>query len=570
MPSCATCTSAFVIHPDETAFLQKMTFRFGATDVQLPPPIFCPDCRCKRRTCYRNEQSLHKIRSAFSGKDVISIFAETPPWGEPYKIYDQDEWRSDAWDPMDYGRDPDLSKPILGQLATLQKDVPRMALITLGNENSAFTTGTAYCKNCYLINSSEYCEDCYYGKLLQKCQNAVDCSYLYDSQHCYECFSVYTSYGCQYLSFSQNCQDCFFSSNLKGCKNCCLCTNLDHKEYHFQNQPLSKQEYEARLATFRGSLAKTEQMKTLWRTQLDVMVRKYANIVNSDNCSGDYIEHSRNCLDCYDVNSSEDCRYVQVGVNVKDNYDASNMYLKSELCYDTLGTIECHTVAYCLFVFHSQRLLYCDYCFSCSDCFGCSGLTRKKHCVFNKQYTKEEYETLVPKIIEHMKNDGGGAMEAGTGKAGGSWGLFYLPQYSMFAYNESLASEYFVMERDAAVEAGFHWRETDQKNYRPQSATIPDGIDGVPESIVQEILACRDCRKNFRIVPQELEFYRSMIVPVPQKCPDCRHRARMQLRNPRKLWDRQCGTCGKGVQSTYAPDRPEKILCENCYLKEVY
>jgi hypothetical protein len=27
----------------------------------------------------------------------------------------------------------------------------------------------------------------------------------------------------------------------------------------------------------------------------------------------------------------------------------------------------------------------------------------KEYCILNKQYTKEEYEILVPKIIEHMK-----------------------------------------------------------------------------------------------------------------------------------------------------------------------
>ncbi len=554
---CITCASTFTIHPDEEAFVQRMVFEFGDKKITPPLPVQCPDCRLQIRASHRNEQYMYKVRSAFSGKDIVSLYHETPTWGASYQIYAQDEWRSDAWDPMSYARDFDATRPFFDQFAALQKDLPRMALISIGNENSGFSTGTAYCKNCYLINSSEYCEDCYYGKLLQKCSDSMDCSYLYNSQLCYECFSVYDSYNCQFVSFSTNSRDCFFSSNLTGCNNCCLCTNLNHKEYHFMNEPLSKDEYERRLKEFRGSFERNGQMKQLRGKLMHKMIRKYANIVNSEGCTGDYIENSRNCVDCYDVNESQDCRYVTVGVNVKDNYDCSNMYLKPELCYQTLGTIEVYGSAYCLFVFHSQRLLYCDYCFNCSDCFGCSGLTRKKFCIFNKQYSKEEYEELVPKIIAQMIK-------------AGEWGLYFPGKYSPFGYNESLAQEYFPLTEAEAKEKGFHWRAKDARDYKPQTCTLADHIDQTTDAVTQEILACATCGKNYRVIPQELALYRRQILPLPRHCPDCRHRERMMLRNPRKLWARKCSKCGKELQSTYAPERPEVIACEECYLKEVY
>lgn len=44
----------------------------------------------------------------------------------------------------------------------------------------------------------------------------------------------------------------------------------------------------------------------------------------------------------------------------------------------------------------------------------------------------------------------------------------------------------------------------------------------------------------------------------------------MALRNPRKLWKRQCGKCGKEIQTTYSPERPETVYCEGCYLSVVY
>lgn len=555
--ACTRCKQPFTVYPDEEAFVGNMKFTFGNTVVSPVLSPYCPDCRTQIRTSHRNERFLYKVRSSCSGKDIVALYDEKPLAGEPYKIFSQDEWRSDVWDPLSFGRDFDFSRSFFEQFGQLQRDVPRMALISLSNENSGYTTGTAFCKNCYLINSSENCEDCYYGKLMQKCVRGVDCHYLYDSQYCYECFSVSHSYNCQYVSFSQNCESCYFSSNLKGCKNCCLCTNLNHKEYHFMNQPLSKEEYEERLHAFQGDTARTEDMKKLYGEAMRTMLRKYANIVNCDACSGDYIENSKMCFDCYDVTDSQDCRHVQVGVNVKDNYHCSNMYIKPELCYETLGTIEVYNAAYSLFVFHSQNLLYCEYCFTCKDCFGCSGLTHKQYCIFNKQYTKEEYEVLVPKIVDHMKKTS-------------EWGLYFPPQLSPFGYNESLASEYFPLSKEEAIAQGFTWRDADMREFRPPTAQLPNTIDEAKDELTQEIFACSDCKKNYRIIPQELAFYREFKVPLPHRCPDCRYTQRMRLRNPRKLWGRSCMKCDKDIQTTYAPDRPETVYCEECYLQTVF
>jgi len=53
----------------------------------------------------------------------------------------------------------------------------------------------------------------------------------------------------------------------------------------------------------------------------------------------------------------------------------------------------------------NSELLYCDYCMNCQNCFGCAGLKNQQYCILNKQYTKEEYEKLVPQIIEKMISD---------------------------------------------------------------------------------------------------------------------------------------------------------------------
>lgn len=83
---------------------------------------------------------------------------------------------------------------------------------------------------------------------------------------------------------------------------------------------------------------------------------------------------------------------------------------------------------------------------------------------------------------------------------------------------------------------------------------------------------CKNCQKNFKIVKQKLDYYRKHVIPVPQECPDCRYSARIKLRSPRRLWHRQCMNegCNNEFETTYSPDRPEKVYCEECYHKEIY
>ena len=108
---------------------------------------------------------------------------------------------------------------------------------------------------------------------------------------------------------------------------------------------------------------------------------------------------------------------------------------------------------------------------------------------------------------------------------------------------------------------------------------ISDMIQDVPETLVKEILACVDCGRNYKVIAQELAFYKKIGVPVPRQCTECRHHARNKRAGERVLHHRQCmcslaghdhvGQCVHKFETTYAPERPEKVYCETCYQKEV-
>jgi hypothetical protein len=175
----------------------------------------------------------------------------------------------------------------------------------------------------------------------------------------------------------------------------------------------------------------------------------------------------------------------------------------------------------------------------------------------NKQYSKEEYFKLREKIIRHMKTTG-------------EWGEFFPVASSVFPYNHSVAQDFFPLTKEEALTKGFKWKEDESSaKYDGPVYKAPEKIEDVTDEILDKILTCEVTNKNYRIIKPELEFYRKMRLPVPRLCPDERHRRRMIFRNPRKLWAQQCADCQSEIQTSYPPDRKEKIICEKCYLKIV-
>jgi len=375
LKTCEITSKQFEITNSDLEFLTKISPTFNGKRFEIPPPTISPEERMRRRTAHRNEWSFHHNKSAMSGKPLISIYR--PDSG--YKVYSHDEWFSDKWDPINYGQDFNENKSFFEQLHELDKNVPKLTTTAFNNENCEFTSGTGCCKNCYLINCSEYDEDCYYGKLIQSSKNCVDCAFIYDCELMYECFYVRNGYNCKFVYYSQNVVDCWFCDDLKNCQNCFLCTNLVGKKYHFFNQALAKEEYEKRVKEFVGSFQNFESAKKLFNDLRAKRIYKYANIINSENCTGDFINNCKNCLNSFEMNDSQDCKNIQVGVNIKDCMDCSNMYIKPELSYEVLSTLETYNIHFCLNVYYSNNMWYCLNCKSCKNCFGCSGLQNQEY-----------------------------------------------------------------------------------------------------------------------------------------------------------------------------------------------
>ncbi len=581
MPAiCTQCSAEFEITTDDLEFYEKVSPIFNGKKELIPPPTLCPDCRVQRRMAWRNDRTFYHRKSDLTGKPIISIY---PP-KTPFPVYHQNEWYGDRWDPMSYGIKVDLSRSFFEQLNTLRMKVPRLGMDGVNCENSDYCNYCGDDKNCYLDIAGEANEDCYFDLFTKYSKNCVDCTFAYHSTLCYECIQVYNSYALRSCMYMEDCSDCAFCFDCKGCTNCLLSTNLRNKEYCIMNEQHTKEEYEKKLkelALDRGSSMKN--VADIWKKmRIEKGIYRDMYCMGSEDSAGNDIKNSQRCTHVFNVSGSQDCKYLYDVLDATDCQDLNYSLYKPEVSYELISTLQMRFSAFCMASHYSNNLFYCDLTNNCHDCFGCIGLNRKQYCILNTQYTKEEYETLVPKIIERMRGtplrlpDGSSPLRPGGATEGQvaehEWGEFQPASLSLFGYNETVAQEYMPLTKADVLKRGWKWTdETESRQeYAGPPANVPDSIHDVSDDLAKQVLTCEVSGKPYKILAQELAFYRQMSIPVPRRCPPQRHKDRNELRNPRKLWNRECAKCSNEIQTTYASERPEIVYCESCYLQAVY
>ena len=537
--SCVSCGQRFTVTPDEDAFREKVAPLFAGKTYPIPSPTHCPPCRQQRRVAQANQMHLYKRKCGLTGEEMVSNYHPS----DPYPVYKQKVWWTDRYDPLQYGRDFDFSRPLFEQYNELLLLVPRHNVNTAYefDENADFTNYATNNKNCYLIFDSDYNRDCYYSYSLNHCESCMDCLRIRKGELLYECVDCVECYHCKYLRDCTNCSDSLFLSNCIGCKHCILCSNLQNKEYCIRNQQVSRQEYERTLVALQSgtTIRKYREEFEVFRLRFP---QKYMHGVHNEDVLGDYVTNSKHARHCFDSSDMWDCTYCyQIWEPVKDSLDLQEIG-DAELCYESaFGGLKSRNLLFTSHCFSNVRLTYCTYCMNCSDLFGCVGMKRNQYCIFNKQYSKEEYEALAGRIITHMQKTG-------------EWGEYFPVQYACFPYNTTLAQEYFPLSREEVLQRGWKWRE--EKDEIPQvkktipAGKLPETIDAIPDDILNWAVTCEVTKRPFRIIKQELDLYRQLAVPIPHLHPDERHKRRMALRNPRHLWSRKCQKCGKTIDSS--------------------
>ena len=564
---CQNCKKDFTIEPEDFNFYEK---------IKVPPPTFCSECRLQRKLAWRNERSLYKRKCDAPGHDEILISMYSPDIKIP--VYDQHYWHGDGWDATDYGKDYDLSKPFFEQFKDLFFSVPTPNVLNINNNNSEYCNFVFDSKNCYLNFASDMNEDTAYLYHSIENRRCFDMLGARKNENCYELIDTDECYGSEHLTLCESCIDSKYCYDCKNCQNCLGCFGLRNAKYQIFNKQYTPEEYKKEIEKLENEEYRNN-FETKFNNVLLQYPRKFSNNRHSVNSTGDYLHGVKNCKNSFDVEGPvEDSCFIVYGVTgIKDVYDSFAGGVHFENSYEVINTgLHASRILFSGTVWESLNIDHCYFIKNCKDCFGCVGLKNKQYCILNKQYTKEKYEKLVNQIIDNMKK-------------AGEYGEFFPVKFSPFAYNESVAQQYFPFTRENALKNGYAWREKEKRNYEIEikNSNLSVDVADANESIINKVIECKheadneQCTEAFKITSEEFQFYRKMNLTLSRYCPNCRHYKRMKKRNPMKLWHRSCmcdkenhfhggAKCEVEFETSYAPERPEIIYCEKCYQQEVY
>jgi hypothetical protein len=591
---CRVSWVEFPIYQSDLDFYEKISPTFAGQKFAIPTPTLCPEERQRRRLTFRNERNLYKRKCDFSGEQIISNYSPD----KDYIVYSHKNWWSDVWNDADYALPIDETISFSTHYNQLLHTVPHISLMVKMNENCDYVNGCGNSKDCYLVFDTDFCENSLYSSIIKHSQ------YVFDSTHIYYCQYIYNSINCSESYHLMNCRECDQSKHLSycimcsNCEYCVWCSNLVGKKYCINNIQYTKQEYEQLVATTIPHYP-------------DHLLQRTTYKVHDEGGVGNNLYSTKNCVLSYNIWFSEGVRYSDLVTDCHYSYDISSFGGTTQWSLECVSIgLDCSHVYFSnVITAGSNHIYYSTALIGCHHMFGCAFMKNKSYCIFNKQYTKEEYEKRVADIIGRMQ------------ETGERWEFFH-PSLSPFGYNETVAQEYYPLSSpsipllsgeipsrvegktvlcsspERGVRGKFNRSDYSSDPKIPDTAQVikPQEIDDETwkrlrddDTILRQVIVCVVSWRPFMIQKAELEFYRKYDLPLPRKHPDVRHEERAKLRPGRTLHMRNCDKCEKEMLSVYpstmaASDKPQvtetwdlqleawsqTVYCESCYQKKVY
>lgn len=505
--TCAASGEIFEVTAQDIEFYNRNGLAIGGRHFSIAIPTLCPKERLRRRLAFRNERNLYKRTCALSKRELVSVFSPD----KPYRVVDNTLWRDQ--DNTQFGRPFDFNRPFFEQFFQLYRDTYKPHVIHTGEvTNSDYTHFAGWIKNCYLAFDLGHSEDCLYCVDIGRSRNCVDCFIALHSERCYDCVKIVQCYELFFGIRSRNCSFSAFLDDCVGCRRCLGCVGLRNQELAIFNQPVSEADFRTYWEkVFDGTQRSLER----FRREFEQFARQQ-NVssdynINCEDCSGRYLENCVNVTassNCFEARNLKHCR--ECYFNATDSYDVNNWGEQMQFCYELSGCggqkgkAELNNCLWSMYLFYGgYEIAYSINCVDvCKHLFGCADLAKREYCILNQQYTPAEYNQLLPRIIEHMQNTG-------------EWGEFFPLQMSPFAYNESLAGEYFPLGAEEVRQIGGSWIELPAPNATESMNEVADTLSTLTDDITERTFRCRQTGRPYRIVEAELEFYRQNRLPVP-------------------------------------------------------
>jgi len=120
---------------------------------------------------------------------------------------------------------------------------------------------------------------------------------------------------------------------------------------------------------------------------------------SDDSECGDYLYMCNDAYFSFDNASSEHIIYIFDSFKARNCADGDYV-VESELCYECVDVLKCYNSTYLNFCGGVTDSHYSWDCGNSHHLFGCVHLNYKQYCIFNKQYTKEEYEEKIGALLK--------------------------------------------------------------------------------------------------------------------------------------------------------------------------
>lgn len=534
-----------------SALEQDLRAKFGFSDSL---PKLAPKFRFQQLGAFWPHWNLYKRTCDRTGKAIVSIFRPDCP----YPVWHRDEWIAHANPPQ---ADFDFTRPFFEQAWELFQKCPLPHAFQSNNQNCEYTDDWYYSKNCYLCHSGQGNEDCRYCYGCDSLKDNNGAVFSSNSELCYDLINSSHCYGSSFLLNCKNIHDSAFLYDCRDCSDCMFCFNLRGRKYCFGNEQLSKEAYEEKKAAWDFSSCKNyESAKEFFTKMMKELVwHRALQIDNCENSSGNFIRNSKDCENCYLLSAHENCaNVVFCGPDAKSILDSLGT-VGSELTYMSSLPVYSYESRFCFSVAHSRYVEYSSYLQNCQYCFGCCGLVNQKYCIFNKAYSKEDYEALREKIIEHMKKTG-------------EWSTFFPGYFAPNPYEESFSGFHFPLTSRESFE--FRRARSLEKSLvkTAELDCIPDSVfflnPKAEKDLLNQVFWDEDYERPFQIQAADIEFARKLRVPLPHSY--YVHRMQDNLRwmpFNGELRETVCAQSGKPIQTNWPNEYDGRILSEEEYLK---
>ncbi|MEK7105380.1 MAG: hypothetical protein AAB865_01720 [Patescibacteria group bacterium] len=526
----------------------------------VPPSTVAPTVRLRQLAGFAAGVSIWWKPHAVTQKPILSFIHPD----NPFQVITDKEWFGNdyvngfAWNP---------NQPFFDQFRTLAHSIPIGALRDDGSSVNTIGVDIADAEDSYMVFGSGEMKRVYYAYMSG--MRSEDCVDVTNSGNNRESFGLDWSdgmFGCVYTFDCMTCINCAFLYSCDDCEHCFGATNQNHKQYLWFNEQLTREEWERRRAEVDLSKYSVfcEYVERFHALMAEAVWPEHSNLACED-CVGEGMIKCTRARECWwGVNSTD---LFHSWACLDQQASAFTVWAgRGSETYQSVDLMNSQNCKYCIRVWRSISMEYSSDCYECQNCFGCFGLRHKQFCIFNNQYSEDEYWQKLDEIKCAMLERG-------------EYGTFFPGDFSQSGFQFSMGKMYFdyTPEEYAAFQAP-HVDPSRGAVVMPSIADpehalhiedIPDALDDVdPEKFVGKAIHDPVFKRNYSVAPVEFEFYKKHRLPFPRQHFLSRLKTLARHSNTPVKMATTCTTCGKAI-TTYKNQMfaERHVHCWPCYLQ---